>query len=56
MSSPKLPAGYHTVTPAIVVRDANAAIDFYRRVFGATEVSRMADPDGKIIARRDPHR
>ena len=49
MSSSKLPAGYHTVTPALVVRDANAAIDFYRRAFGATEVSRMAGPDGKIM-------
>ena len=49
MSSSKLPAGYHTVTPAIVVRDANAAIDFYRRAFGADEVSRMAGPDGKIM-------
>ena len=41
MSSSKLPAGYHSVTPALVVRDANAAIDFYRRAFGADEVSRM---------------
>jgi len=49
MSSSKLPAGYHTVTPAIVVRDANAAIDFYQRAFGADEVSRMAGPDGRIM-------
>jgi len=49
MSSSKLPAGYHTVTPAIVVRDASAAIDFYQRAFGASEVSRMAGPDGKIM-------
>jgi PhnB protein len=49
MSSSKQPAGYHTVTPALVVRDANAAIDFYRRAFGASEVSRMAGPDGKIM-------
>jgi len=49
MSSSKQPAGYHTVTPALVVRDANAAIDFYRRAFGASEVSRMAGPEGKIM-------
>ena len=49
MSSSKPPAGYHSVTPAIVVRDANAAIDFYRRAFGADEVNRMAGPDGKIM-------
>ena len=49
MSSSKLPAGYHTVTPAIVVRDASAAIEFYKRAFGASEVSRMPGPDGKIM-------
>jgi uncharacterized glyoxalase superfamily protein PhnB len=47
--SSKLPAGYHTVTPAIIVRDAAAAIDFYQRAFGAEEVNRMAGPDGKIM-------
>jgi len=49
MPNSKLPAGYHTVTPAIVVRDAAAAIDFYQRAFGAEEVNRMAGPDGKIM-------
>jgi PhnB protein len=49
MSSSKIPAGYHTVTPAIIVRDASAAIDFYKRAFGAEEVSRMPGPDGKIM-------
>jgi len=49
MSSSKIPAGYHSVTPAIIVRDAAAAIDFYQRAFGAQEVNRMAGPDGKIM-------
>src|SRR5262245_60900000 len=49
MSSSKLPAGYHTVTPAIIVRDAAAAIEFYQRAFGAEELNRMAGPDGKIM-------
>lgn len=43
------PSGYHTVTPAIVVRDAAAAIDFYVRAFGAEEVTRLAGPDGSIV-------
>ena len=43
------PPGYHTVTPAIVVRDAVAAIDFYVRAFGAEEVTRLAGPDGSIV-------
>lgn len=49
MSSSKIPAGYHTITPAIIVRDAAAAIDFYKRAFGAEEINRMPGPDGKIM-------
>ena len=29
------PTGYHSVTPAICVRRAAEAIDFYKRAFGA---------------------
>ena len=36
-----IPEGYHSVTPYIIVDDAKAAIDFYGRAFGATEVLRM---------------
>jgi uncharacterized glyoxalase superfamily protein PhnB len=43
------PSGYHSVTPAIVVRDAAKAIEFYGRAFGAEEVSRMAGPGGTIM-------
>jgi PhnB protein len=49
MAASAVPAGYHTVTPYLVVRDAAKAIDFYKRAFGATEVMRMAMPDGKIM-------
>ena len=49
MTSSKLPAGYHTITPAIVVRDAASAIDFYKSAFGAEELNRMPGPDGKIM-------
>jgi PhnB protein len=49
MSKSPLPPGYHTLTPAIVVRDAAAAIDFYKRAFGAEEVDRMLGPDGAIM-------
>jgi PhnB protein len=47
--SKRIPAGYHSVTPALVVRDAAAAIDFYKRAFGAEEIDRMAGPDGSIM-------
>ena len=36
-----IPDGYHSVTPYLVVDDANAAIDFYTRAFGAKEKFRM---------------
>ena len=49
MSNSALPAGYHTVTPSLVVRDAAAAIDFYKRAFGAEEIDRMVGPDGSIM-------
>jgi PhnB protein len=42
------PEGYHTATPYLIVHDAPAAIDFYKRVFGAVEVVRMQQPDGKV--------
>jgi PhnB protein len=44
-----VPEGFHTLTPSLVVDDAAAAIDFYKRAFGAEEVSRSAGPDGKTI-------
>ncbi len=43
------PAGFHSVTPHLVVTGASAAIDFYKRAFGAEEVSRMAGPDGLLM-------
>lgn len=41
MSVKPIPEGYHSVTPYLIVDDAAAAIDFYTRAFGATEVMRM---------------
>ena len=38
----------HEVFPYLRVRDANAAIDFYRRAFGATEEFRLTEPSGRI--------
>ena len=42
------PDGYHTVTPYLIVKGGGGAIDFYKQVFGAHELFRMAGPDGKI--------
>jgi PhnB protein len=43
-----LPEGYTTVTPYLTIKDAAAAIDFYRKAFGAVELSRLADESGRI--------
>ncbi len=48
MPSP-IPSGYHTVTPCLRVRDADRAIEFYNRAFGAQDLGRMAGPDGKRV-------
>ncbi len=37
------------LSPHLVVDDANAAIDFYVKAFGAVEVSRIPGPGGKLI-------
>ena len=42
------PKGFHTVTPYLTVSDADRAIDFYKRAFGARERVRMPGPEGKI--------
>ena len=40
--SPKTPPeGYHSVTPYLIVDDAEAAIAFYARAFGASEKMRL---------------
>ena len=43
-----IPEGYHTLTPYLVVRAAEAAIEFYKNAFGATELYRLDMPDGKV--------
>jgi len=44
-----IPEGFHSVTPSLIVRDAPRAIDFYKKAFGAQELTRMPGPDGKIM-------
>ena len=43
-----IPDGYHTVTPYLIIKGAAAAIDFYKRAFGAVELFRMGGPEGKV--------
>ena len=43
-----IPEGYHTVTPYLILKNAAAAIEFYKKAFGAVELFRMEAPGGKI--------
>ncbi len=43
-----IPEGYYTATPYLMVKDAARAIEFYKKAFGATELMRLPQPDGKI--------
>jgi PhnB protein len=42
------PEGFHSITPYLVVKGAAAAIDFYKAAFGATELLRMPQSDGRV--------
>jgi PhnB protein len=48
MAVKPIPEGYHHVTPYLVIKGAGAAIDYYKRVFGATERMRMDAPGGMV--------
>ncbi len=43
-----IPEGYPVVSPGLAIDGAAAAIDFYKKIFGASERMRMPGPDGKI--------
>ena len=44
-----IPHGLHTITPHLVCAGAVDAIAFYTTAFGATEVDRLAGPDGRLM-------
>jgi PhnB protein len=48
MAVKPIPEGYHSVTPYLIVKGAAAALDFYRKAFGAKELFRFPMPDGQI--------
>jgi PhnB protein len=48
MAVKPIPEGYHSVTPYLIVKGAAKAIDYYKKVFGATEVMRMPGPNGTV--------
>ena len=48
MAVKPIPEGYHSITPYLIVKGAAAALDFYKKAFGATELFRMPMPNGQI--------
>ncbi|MCA9076263.1 MAG: VOC family protein [Planctomycetaceae bacterium] len=43
-----IPEGYHSLTPYLIVKKAEEAIDFYMRAFGGVELLRLEGPGGSI--------
>ena len=43
-----IPDGYHNVTPYIIVKGAEAAMEFYEKVFGASILGKLEMPGGLI--------
>ena len=43
-----IPEGWEGATPYLSIKGAAAAIEFYKKAFGATETMRMTGPDGRI--------
>ena len=48
MATKPVPDNYPRVAPYLAIDGAGAAIDFYKKAFGATERMRMPGPDGKV--------
>ena len=44
-----VPKGFRTVTPYLSINGAAAAIDWYKKAFGAKEIVREPTPDGKLM-------
>ena len=44
----RVPEGYHTLTPYIIVAEAARALEFYKNAFGAIEVMRLPGTAGRI--------
>ncbi len=48
-----IPDGFHSINSYLVVRNADKAIEFYKKAFSAEERFRMHGPDGKTIMHAD---
>lgn len=48
MAVKAVPDGYQSVTPYLIVKRADRAIDYYKKVFGASQRMRMDGPNGTV--------
>ena len=48
MTVKAIPDGYHTATPCLIIKGSVAALEFYRKAFGAEVLFSMPAPDGTI--------
>lgn len=44
-----IPEGFHSVTPYMIIKDANSALEFYQLAFGAKVQGALTTPDGTIM-------
>ena len=44
-----MPEGFHSITPAMVVKDAKKAIQFYKKAFSAKEVMMLTGPNDSVV-------
>lgn len=44
-----VPTGFHTLTPHLIVRDADKALEFYKNALGAEVLGVARMPDGKVL-------
>ena len=48
MSVKPIPEGYHSVTPYMIIEGAQAAIDWYKKIFAAEEHLKLDGPGGSV--------
>lgn len=48
MTVKPIPEGYEGVTPYLIIKGADKAIEFYKEALGASESLRMNHPDGRV--------
>jgi PhnB protein len=49
MTVKPIPDGYHSITPYLIIKGAGAAIDYYKKAFGAVEMVRLPGPGGAVV-------